>query len=330
VATALDSWRPAPVDATDLLLLNEAGVYLWLAGVIQGEGSASPALTQMRVAYERESWLRFLPAVHQRDQVNRTNLTRMLALFRSLLDDAGEVIDTLPELFDPAAAPDLPPTGWLDWLAGWLDFELDETWPGGKRRDALAEAFALHSRRGTVEGLSRLIALYTGATAHIREPARHATLWSLGEHSRLGMETQLAPAAAQGAVVGTTAVLAQSHLLEEEEYGAPLFEDVAHHFCVQVYAADFAGEGGLEAVRDVVEREKPAHMTYSLCAIEARLRVGFQARVGVDTIVGGPPAPLGLDEPQPLGFGTVLGGPPPPPAPRLGDQTKLGIGTRLE
>ena len=41
----------------------------------------------------------------------------------------------------------------------------------------------------------------------------------------------------------------------------------------------------------MIEREKPAHTAYHLCVIEPRMRVGSQARIGVDAIIAqGPPA----------------------------------------
>jgi phage tail-like protein len=243
-----------------------------------------------------------------------------------LLGEQGQRIEGLPELFDPLAAPDERPSeSWLDWLAGWLDVVLEEAWPEEKRRGALPEGAALHRIRGTAEGLRRLLYLYTGAPARIEEPFRFARLWALGEASTLGFDTMLAPAHPQGAVVGTTAVLDQSHLIREADYGAPLFEDTAHRFCVLLHAADLRGPGLLEKARQVLEREKPAHTTYHLCLIEPRMRVGFQARVGVDTIVGGPFGDLVLDEPRSLGLDAVLAGRPD----RAGKRGTIGRDARI-
>ena len=44
-----------------------------------------------------------------------------------------------------------------------------------------------------------------------------------------------------------------------------------------------------------MDAEKPAHLDYHLCVVEANARVGFQARVGVDAIVAGPRGNLVLD-----------------------------------
>jgi hypothetical protein len=132
----------------------------------------------------------------------------------------------------------------------------------------------------------------------------------------------LAPAELDGAVVGTTAILDGSYLAGEEGLGAHLYESVAHQFCVQVYERQAASPRALALVRAVVEREKPAHTAWHLCVVRPRLRVGYQASLGIDTVLGGP-APA-----RRLGAGPelVLAGEPPG---RLGEGTRLGTGTRL-
>ena len=77
----------------------------------------------------------------------------------------------------------------------------------------------------------------------------------------------------------------------------------------------------------MIEAEKPAHTGYDLCLIGPDLRVGFQARVGIDTIVGGPPEPLRLGDAR-LGFSGTL----PPPVgnvARVGEGARVGYGTTL-
>ena len=46
---------------------------------------------------------------------------------------------------------------------------------------------------------------------------------------------------------------------------------------------------------ELVDREKPAHTAYRVCLADADMRVGMNARVGVDSIVGGAPETLRLD-----------------------------------
>jgi phage tail-like protein len=267
-----------------------------LAGTLQGDGIATAVIEQIRLGNDEPSWLEYLPEIHSQDDTNRMFLEKALALMASHLDDLSSEIDSLPALFDPASAPlEGLSESWLHWLAGWLAFPLDETWGEAKKRSAVANAFAIYGKRGTAESLAALVSLYTGAPAFVEQPAASSALWLLDDGLALGMDTMLAPAEAQGAVVGTTATLDQSHLIATEDFGAPLFAEMAHHFCIQVYATSTTTPAGLRAVEQIVEREKPAHTTYHLCQIGPEMRVGFQMRLGVDTIVAGNAAPLVLD-----------------------------------
>jgi hypothetical protein len=92
-------------------------------------------------------------------------------------------------------------------------------------------------------------------------------------------------------VLGASATLGQSHVTQDHDFGAALFADLAHHFCVHISCAGHTRPGVLEDARAVIEREKPAHTTYCLCVIKPRMRVGVQARIGIDAIIAqGPPA----------------------------------------
>jgi hypothetical protein len=120
----------------------------------------------------------------------------------------------------------------------------------------------------------------------------------------------LAPGPLQGAVLNTTATVDQSHITSGEPFGAELYEDVAHRFCVSIYCAELTSPDALARVRQVLDREKPAHTAYDLCLIEPAMRVGAQARVGIDAIVGQagtPHAALG----QPLGSAVLAPAPDP-------------------
>jgi hypothetical protein len=56
------------------------------------------------------------------------------------------------------------------------------------------------------------------------------------------------------------------------------------------------------------------------------LRIGFQARVGVDTIVAGHLPPMVLSDDGSEGATMILGGDPPG---RIGDQSEVGRTARL-
>jgi hypothetical protein len=111
-------------------------------------------------------------------------------------------------------------------------------------------------------------------------------------------------------VVGTTSVLDQSHLSTNNEFGAPLFESVAYQFSVLVYRGQVECAGKLAAVQDVIQSEKPAHTLHHVCVVEPLMRVGFQSRVGIDTVIAGPPLPTRLGEVDSASTALVLAGEP--------------------
>jgi phage tail-like protein len=297
-------WKAAPRDALDFAITNAPDLVLFIGGFFRGDGTDTPQLDELRVDYGRDTYAKFLPPVYRKQAAAADFLDRFLGINQSVLSGIEQEIEDLPLLFDPHAAPAGDPPSWLNWLSGWLTFILDEHWPEADARTNLARAFQLYGKRGTIEGLREYIKMYTGVNAIIEEPAREARIWALGDRGALGFGTMLAPGALQGAVLGTTATVDQSHMTTGEAFGAALYEDVAHRFCVSVYCSELTAPDTLSKVRQVLDREKPAHTVYDLCVLEPAMRVGAQARVGIDAIVGRagtPPAEIGL----PLGTGVL-------------------------
>ena len=101
--------------------------------------------------------------------------------------------------------------------------------------------------------------------------------------------------AAPPLIVGD-ALVGQQGPLAAEDFGAPLFADTAHLFTVRLQARDARRAGVLDAVRAVLDAEKPAHTDYHLCVVEPTFVVGRQARVGVDAVVPHTPAAGRYDE----------------------------------
>ena len=389
-------WRPRLdppnqyADVTDLFIGGGPAQYLWVGGLLWGDGRSTAVVSQMRVEFDHQTYLNYLPAIYDKEVTCAESLLqagtddrrlvscdeskptcpealkRLVSLFEAMYAGVeGEIAD-LSMLFDVDAVPG----ELLGWLAGWLALELDEEWDEARKRELIRKAFDLYGRRGTVEGLRESLRFFAGVDAIIEEPIVNAAWWSLPaeeeqcgcqcqssassgcccgsgrkkstgcsgdlsaegetawvatEGSILGVTTMLVPAQAQGAVVGATATLDGSHLIEGDDFGAPLFTDVAHRFTVQIYRGQIRCPGTVEQVREVIEREKPAHTSYHLCIIEPLLRVGYQARVGINAVVGGPVEPRVLGESR-LGETAALGG---MPAGRAGEETRVGITARV-
>lgn len=257
--------------------------------MLRGNGSATPAVRQIRIDYGRDTYLNYLPGIYRADPASADLLARFLSLAQTALGDLRGEIAGLTRLFDPAAAPYRGNPSWFSWLSGWLAWQLDQEWTEEQAREYLAGAFRLYSLRGTVEGLRRYLRIYAGVNAFISEPALTSTVWSLGTNSALGFTTMLAPGSASGAILDSTAVLDAANLMgSTDAFGSALFGDVAYRFCVEINEGELTRPGALSAVRAVLDREKPAHTVYELCIVPARMRVGAQCRIGIDSVIGGP------------------------------------------
>jgi phage tail-like protein len=279
-------WQKAPRDAQALVIGNSPAKLFWIGGVLRGQSATTPTVHQMRLDYGRKTLAEYLPPLYTRQDAPRDFLERLLALSGGVMEDVEAEIGDLVRLFNPASAPATGYPAWLPWLAGWLAFEWNDRWKDGEARSNLASAFELYGLRGTRDGLRRYIRMYTGGEVHIEEPILWSSPWILGENSSLGFSTMIAPAHWEGAVLDAAAYLDASVITRGDDPGEVLWADVAHRFCVWVNCADLNFPGALNAVRQVIDREKPAHTVYHLCPVEPRFRVGIQARVGIDSVIG--------------------------------------------
>lgn len=299
------TWAAGPVGALDLLMPNAPGAALWIGGRLRSTSDISPRLAAIRVEAGETGWLRHLPGVYSREG-DPDALRRLLAALESALREEEALVDELPLLLRAAEAPDTDDAPWLDWLGGWLGIELGSGRQGPWRRELVATGFDLHARRGTAGGLRELARIALGLEIDVTEPAAGVRIWALGG-GELGFGTMLRSAQADGATLGTTAELNRSHLLEREQYGAPLYGDLAHRAIVRALAADLPDEDDRRALETLVAREVPAHVAAHVCLIEPRARVGVQAVLGVDAIVAGAARPFVLGSDALLGAG-ALGG----------------------
>jgi phage tail-like protein len=349
-ALADDRWIAFPIDATAAVVhalkrppddgLPASGASaaatrlsrLWLGITLTSDGSTTPVVDQIRIDFDVETGLGHLPAIYSEQAASSRFLARYLALAETGFSDVERRIDALPARFDPAVAPAeaLPP------LAGWLGLDVDGEWSEAELRLAIAEAFGAYGRRGTVAGLREAVRRYARADVHVQEPLRNAGWWVLGEEADptdgaasdsgagdnvgiplLGFTTMLAAVEPQGAVLDTTAIVDGSQLLPADEFDTGLFSNLADRFSALVYRGARYSPDRLAEIRAVIDREKPAGTVFDLCVVEPALRVGFQARVGIDAVVAGASPPTGLGEPT--ADGLVLGGDVP-----------LGIGAGME
>ena len=102
-----------------------------------------------------------LPSLLQEDDF----CVRLTSAFDEALAPVVATLDCFGTYLDPRLAPQ----DFVDWLAGWVGVETDETWPPERRRNFVAEAIDVYHQRGTRAGLVRHIELYSGVVPSVEE-----------------------------------------------------------------------------------------------------------------------------------------------------------------
>ena len=281
---------PAPIvlsaGSLDCLVQGGPGRYLKLTLTLRGNGAATPVLRGIRIWFPRASWLQYLPAVYQEDDESAAFLSRFLSILQTDFDGFDETIDTIASYFDPRSVPDK----WFAWLAAWIALPIEPTWTDAQRRAVLKNAYPNYGRRGTPAGLEQVITDYAGATARLVEhfrlrqlivlpddPAKAVStggggLWSRDFYRRLQL--------------GVYSQVGMFKLVGEPEPGIEPDAWGASEFSVFFDAEPATMAATRKQVAAVVEREKPAHTMATYRPVYARMRLGVQATLGVDTRVG--------------------------------------------
>jgi phage tail-like protein len=102
-----------------------------------------------------------MPAVYTDDDFTQ----RFTQALDEVLAPVFTVLDCFAAYLDPRLAPD----DFVDWLAGWVALDLDESWTPDQRRELVARAVRLHRFRGTRRGLAEHVWLLTGGRVDIAD-----------------------------------------------------------------------------------------------------------------------------------------------------------------
>ena len=212
------------------------------------------------------SYLPDLPGIYQQDAF----LGQFLKIFEKILSGIEDgviirgnqvkgieqIIDRIYQFFDP----ELTPSEFLKWLAGWMALILRDDWEEVKKRRLMSRIMSLYRIRGTKVGLEEYLRIYVGAEGAKISIIEQLFPLQLGVNSTVGVDT----------LVG----------------GSP-----PHYFIVKIEME--RGEKLSEmlqvkrvAVADIVNLEKPAHTFYSLKILIPTLQIGIHSTIGNDTILG--------------------------------------------
>jgi phage tail-like protein len=335
--------------------------FVWLKlELASASAQASPTLAQARVATAAENLLDYLPLTYGLHDGPGGFLTRWLELVRGEFGRIEELLDDMPRVCDPrfTSASALP---WLaQWLSLELPQIADDGQRRAlieravhlmARRGtpgSIAEFVELHTgiRPAIVEAFNDRPIWILGTGSQLGFDTRLPPLDPFGmvvadERAGNGCCPPLDPAGqtpagcapcngtATAASSATSlgdgpvgrAIVGEGGPLAVYQVGLPLFSEEAYRFCVVVDAYRAHDPATRAEIARIVEREKPAHTDYRIELIAPEFRIGLQASVGVDAIVGGDPPALRLD-PARLGYDTRL---PPSDVARFGEATLDGL-----
>ena len=266
---------------------------------------------------------------------------RSLRDVESEIDGQAALFDPLaaPTVPDVAADRDF-----LAFLASWVGITLSRAMPLQRRRRFVQLAPRLYAWRGTMQGLRDTLYLFLGldrwvgyeaqdrdcvpcvergSRRHSWRPPRlileHFQLrrWLALDHARLSdaaklwgarivnrsrlesQTTSLAGGSTDGAQLGVTQLTTS-----QDPYRDP-FHVYAHRLSIFVPAACARRPALAQAFQQLVDSERPAHVQANVVFVEPRFRVGVQAMLGLDAVIGVRTAPTVLDTME-LGRGTVL------------------------
>jgi phage tail-like protein len=105
--------------------------------------------------------LQRLPGVLQDDEFTQ----RFVGAFDEGYAPILATLDSLFCYFDPRLAP----ADFVDYLAGWVGVELDDSWDLDQRRAIVAEAALVHRRRGTTRGITEALSMGLGAEVDVQD-----------------------------------------------------------------------------------------------------------------------------------------------------------------
>ncbi len=188
---------------------------------------------KVTLTVSRESFVKWLPSIYQRADINGRNFYRdFLWIIQHLFGSVEEILDVIHQYFDPYESPEK----YLPWLASWSAMVLEEDWPLEKKRRLIRKAIELYRIRGTVKGVKLFISLFTGHEPDIKENQWPFRGWRIGATSEIGTDSVVLP---------------------------PV--NLAHTFIVEMPVSykDVSPESVIR-IHEIIQMEKPANTQYYL------------------------------------------------------------------
>ena len=239
-------------DATDpesMLLHQVKGRYFWfMAEIYCLEGQAA-GIGNIMIYFPKQTWIKYLPEVYDREPENDTFLERYLSIFQTLYDHLSREIDEIPRRLDTEAT-DIQT---LKWMAQWLGIQNVQLWTPEQLRYLVNHGIDLYSRRGTKEGIRDFIELYTGEPPLLIEQY---------EIERYADNEWLYP------------------LLKD------LYGDDPYVFTVLVRESCLPAGRNVLDLRKIIDEVKPAWMDFRIVTLRPYILLDSYSYLGINSVLG--------------------------------------------
>jgi len=264
-------WCKPVVNSDDALIAAE-GRYLWARIDLIGSEQQSPSVQSLRVDYPRISYLRYLPAVYQDDERSRDFLERFLSLFETFFAGIEAQVDHIARYFDPDSR--VAHSEFLRWLSTWLSISVDNNWDDAKLTTLIRRASGIYHKRGTRAAIEEMIEIFTGDRPLVIEHHQGSGAAWLNQTRDSDLKTL--------------------RDLYEGLYGKDPF-----CFCVLLKPFPVKTEEHRNAVRRILDAEKPAHTCAGLLALQPWVQLDTHTYLEVNTYLSEPSARLDFGSSMP-------------------------------
>jgi phage tail-like protein len=314
----------------DVLVQSAPGRFLQLTVTLTGNGSSTPVLASVRLSFPRDSLLQYLPAIYSSPPEQHDFLERFLSIMQTTWTAIEQTVNTFERYLDPKSVP----TEAMDYLAGWLNITLEKSWTPEQKRLVLTTVPKLRTSWGTVEGLRQWIRVFLSVLgnvpiADLAAAGLPGLVESFVDRRRVlltGCGPSLeasgglwSPTVERRFQIGVFDQVGEVALVSTGDPDLDLFQHYAFSFRVYLPATFIRTPEDEALLRRAIELQKPAHAVYELVLVEARLRIGAQSTIDLDTVIGEP-------YPNPLSCPAVTDAPSRAPYQRLGFDATLAGG----
>jgi phage tail-like protein len=287
---------------------NLTGRYLGIRVQLKGDRRSTPEIAALRVYSPRFSYVNhYLPELYRENKfgadadvkgesTRRDFFERFVNIFEAQMTRIEDRVAGAYLLTRPESTPDSA----LDWLGGWIGVE-SANYPSDRKRAHVLAAASLHKKRGTVKGITEALNVATnglckrGAVIVLEDfRMRHIFATILGADLTMANDPLLPGlTASTNSFVGDTlflgdprnpdflALYASSVLTSKEQQEAEQFLD-SLAYRITIFIHNQVDPVNLTLVKQIVEREKPAHVAATYRVAEQPFMIGMASLLGVN------------------------------------------------